>query len=199
MEKPLDTVEKIAWPLAILGFAAKWALVSAGNYLLLAGLGSLSVVYFLRSYWPGASAAQPQPGTAGQRRRLRSAEGHGGADFLDDYLRKITGISTAVILMGVLFKLMSWSSGATLLVVGVATMVLAICIAAFKQRLNWFALAIAALGGIMLYVPSETVVRQFHRDDPVLAEKMVYQIQHPSDRAAAADVQQYLQQKRAAR
>ncbi|AWM32682.1 GldL-related protein [Hymenobacter nivis] len=188
MKRQLDTVEKIAWPAALLGLAAKWALVPAGNYLLLLGLGTLGVVYFLQSYWPAAFAAGGEP-----------LDSSAPAPFLDDYLRKVTSISAAVMVIGILFKLMNWSNGNTMLVVGVATMALVVVIAAFRRRLNRFAVAIAALGGLALYVPSETLIRQFHRDDPGLVEKLVYQLHHPRDRAAAADVQQYLQQKRSPR
>ncbi|OGX90535.1 GldL-related protein [Hymenobacter coccineus] len=177
MEKQLDLVEKIAWPAALLGLAAKWALVPAGSYLLLLGLGALATVYFLRSYWPATSAAGEAPATA--------------ATFLDDYLRKVTGISAAVTLVGTLFKLLNWSSGNTMLVVGVATMALVVVLSAFRQYLSWFAVAIAAVGGLALYVPSETLIRQFHRNDPALVEKLVYQLHHPRDRAAADAVQRH--------
>ncbi|MDQ2795380.1 MAG: hypothetical protein M3Y12_15440 [Bacteroidota bacterium] len=181
-DKQLATAEKLAWPAALLGLAAKWALVPAGSYLLMLGLGPLSAVYFMRSYWQGASAADGEtPATT--------------ASFLDDYLRKVTGISAAVTLMGTLFKLMNWNSGNTMLVVGVATMALVVVMSAFRQRLSWFAVAIAAVGGLALYVPSETLIRQFHRDDPELVEKLVYQLHHPLDRAAAEAVQQHLRQK----
>ncbi|AMJ66280.1 GldL-related protein [Hymenobacter sp. PAMC 26628] len=184
MEKHLNTVEKIAWPVAVLGLAAKWALVPAGSYLLILALGALAAVYFLRSYWPAAAMA-----------------GGGGpsaaapASFLGDYLRKVTGISAAVTLVGTLFKLMNWGSGNTLLVVGVATMALVVVGSALSGRWSWLAVALAALGALALYVPSETMIQTFHRDDPGLVERLVYQLHHPRDRAAAEAVQQYLRQK----
>lgn len=184
MKKQLDAVEKIAWPAAFLGLAAKWALVGAGSYALVLGLGALATVYFMRSYWPGASVASGGAPTSAAP-----------ASFLDDYLRKVTGISAAVTLVGTLFKLMNWGNGNTLLVVGVATMALVVIGSAVAGRWSWLAVAIAALGGLALYVPSETLIRQFHRDDPELVEKLVYQLHHPRDRAAAEAVQQYLRQK----
>ncbi|TPG66442.1 GldL-related protein [Hymenobacter nivis] len=175
MEKQLNAVEKIAWPAALLGLAAKWALVPAGSYLLILGLGALAAVYLMRSYLLAAPAAGPSTTAA----------------FMDDYLRKVTGISAAVTLVGTLFKLMNWNSGNTMLVVGVATMALVVVLSAFRQRLSLFTMAIAAAGGLALYVPSETLIRQFHRNDPALVEKLVYQLHHPRDRAAAGAVQRH--------
>jgi hypothetical protein len=177
LEKQLNAVEKIAWPAALLGLAAKWALVPAGSYLLILGLGALAAVYFMRSYLLAAPAAGVAPATT--------------ATFLDDYLRKVTGISAAVTLMGTLFKLMNWDSGNTMLVVGVATMALVVVLSAFRQRLSWFTVAIAAVGGLALYVPSETLIRQFHRDDPALVEQLVDQLHRPHTRAAARAVRQH--------
>ena len=185
--------------MGLLGLAAKWALVPAGNYLLVPGLGALGVVYYLRSHWPAAFIAgsgmpvQPSPGARG--RSLRAGDPDKQSPFLNDYLREVRGISAAVTFIGILFKLMNWGNGNTMLMVGVVTMSVMVVISAFGQRLNRFAVAIAALGGLALYMPSETLIRQFRRDDPGLVEKLVYQLHHPRDRTAAADVQQYLQQK----
>ena len=44
------------------------------------------------------------------------------------------------------------------------------------------------LGALAWAVPTETMVRQFYRDDSVLVEKMIYQHQHPGDKAATAEV-----------
>ena len=153
-------------------------MVPAGNYLLVVGLGALGVVYYLRSHWPAAFTAGGEP-----------LDSSASAPFLDDYLRKGKGLSAAVTFIGILFKLMNWSNGNTILVVGVVTMSVVMVVSAFRQRLNRLAVAIAALGGLALYVPSETLIRQFHRDDPGLVEKLVYQLHHPRDRAAATDVQ----------
>jgi type IV secretory pathway TrbD component len=54
-------------------------------------------------------------------------------------------------------------------------------------------LIIAALGLFIWAVPTEPLVRTFYRDDPALVEKMIYQQQHPGDKAAAAEVQRLLQ------
>ena len=199
LEKQLDTIEKFAWPVALLGLAAKWALVPAGNYLLILGLGALGIVYYLQSHWPAAfvvgSGTPVQPGPGARGRSLRAGAPDEPSPFLDDYLRKGRGISAAVTFIGVLFKLMNWSNGNTMLVVGMVTMSVMVVVSAFRQRLNRFTVAIAALGGLALYMPSETLIRQFHRDDPGLVEKLVYQLHHPRDRTAAAGMQQYLQQK----
>lgn len=179
-EKTLAAVEKIAWLLAILGFAAKWNLLAAGNIMLILGLGALSSVYLLRAYQPAAPVENP-------------------SFLLDNLLPKYLGIGGAVVFMGVLFKLMTWNNGTALLLVGTITTTAVVLLTVFNQLFASRALAAAALGGLLLYVPAETLVRQFHHDDPVLVTKMIYQLNHPLDRAAAADVHQYLQQKRATR
>ncbi|MGI4883553.1 MAG: GldL-related protein [Janthinobacterium lividum] len=175
----LPVIEKVSWPLAILGLWAKWDLIKAGDAMLIIGLASLGTVYFLRAYAPAISGEEDS--------------------FLIGYMRKVSGISAGITLVGILFKLMSWNEGATLLVVGVVTMAIVVVIMVFSQRMNWLMVAIGALGGLALYVPSETLIRQFHRDDPALVEKLVYQLHHPRDRAAAADVQQYLRQEKTQR
>ncbi|WP_143069772.1 hypothetical protein [Hymenobacter actinosclerus] len=52
-----------------------------------------------------------------------------------------------------------------------------------------------AIGGIVLLTPVSSIIRWFHRDDTALAEKMVYQHEHPDDPAAAQAVRQHLQAK----
>jgi len=65
--------------------------------------------------------------------------------------------------------------------------------------MNLRALILGVIGGFMLFVSPKYLAQQFHRDDPVLVQKMIYQLDHPRDRAAAEDVRQYLKQKRAQR
>ena len=178
-EQTLATVEKIAWPLALLGFAAKWNLLAAGHSMLILGLSALSAIYLLRAYQP-AAAETP-------------------SFLLDNLLPKYLGIGGAVVFIGVLFKLMTWNNGTALLLVGTITLSVVVLIMVFNRLLTIRALVAAALGGLLLYVPAETLVRQFHHDDPVLVTKMIYQLNHPLDRSAAADVHQYLEQKRATR
>ena len=201
MKKLLAVVEWVAWAVAILGFVAKWNVMPGGSILLILGLATLSTIYFLQSYLPsyssfGNAASQTGPFGSSQSATLASAE----SSFLVDVLApKIIGLSAAITFIGMLFKLMSWNGSRIMLIVGVGTLLTIVVIMALNQRMDRRAVIIAALGGLSLYVSSDTLVQQFHHDDPVLVEKMIYQNHHPRDRAAAQDVREYLKQKRAQR
>ena len=198
-KKLLNTIEWVAWPVAILGLGAKWSLLSAGNILLIVGLTTLSTVYFLRAYAPTESTASEQlPSADSETVHNQSSSASTPSFVVDTLLPKYTGIGSAVVFIGVLFKLMNWN-GSAMMLIGVATMALVLIIMVFNRRMNARAVVVAALGGIVFYTSPEALVRQFHRDDPMLVQKMIYQIDHPRDRAAAQDVREYLKQKRAQR
>ena len=55
---------------------------------------------------------------------------------------------------------------------------------------------LAALGVLTLYIPAEKWIHQFHGNDPILVQKMIYQLDHPHDRAAAEAVRTYLNEQR---
>ena len=184
----LPKIEVAGWILSIAGFMAKWNLNSLGNLMLIIGLGSLADVCFLSAFRPEKmlnSSDNDLPNQDASKSFL-----------IDKLLPKIAWISGAVVLIGTLFRLMTWSGANIMLIVGTANVLIVIVLLAFNHRKNRHTLWIGAIGVIMLYIPDETWVRQFHRDDPVLVRKMVYQLEHPRDLAARDSVQQYLKQKR---
>ena len=195
----LPKLEVAGWIMAILGFAAKWALYNAGNIGLIVGLGTLSEVYFLSAFAPlrinDESSSNPYRADGAQFSPL-SAE---PSFLVDSLLPKIINISSSVLLIGILFNLLDWNGGGMMLIVGVGTLLPAVVILALNQRMNQRALVLTVLGGLLMYVSSDTLARQFHRDDPILVEKLIYRNHHPRDRAANEDVRLYLQQKRADR
>jgi|GEM_PF-1803056 len=194
----LPKVEALSWLAAILGFLAQWNQLGAGAFLLMLGLGTLSLVYFLRAYAP-ASHVRPDSAAYDPSAAYNDfPEPIERPSFLLDGLApKLTGISGAVVLLGILFKLLVWPGSRVMLLVGSATLLLVVVLSALRQRLNWRALLLTALGGLMLYVPSETLIRQFYRHDPALTEKMIYQLRHSRDRAAGEAVRQRVSPRRA--
>ncbi len=55
---------------------------------------------------------------------------------------------------------------------------------------------VAVLGGLMLSISSENLMRRLYRDDPQLVEAIVYQIYHPHDRAALTNYQKRMREYR---
>lgn len=94
-------------------------------------------------------------------------------------------ISCAVVLIGCLFKLMFWNGSETMLRVGMLLLTFFVLAWAVNQRVNRRALVVAVVGGLMLSISSENLMRQLYRDDPQLVKIIVYQIHHPHDRAAS--------------
>jgi hypothetical protein len=198
----LPKIEIISLLVAILGFAFKCGLVKGGDIMLLVGLSNLSIVYFLRAFAPLALITDEvnfptqSIGRNGIGFSPTSAE---PSFFLDILFPKVVNLNGAVVFMGVLFKLMNWRGGTEYLIVGVLGMLFVVLFSAFKQRINVRALTLGVISGIVLFVSPKFLIQQFHRDDSVLVEKMIYQLEHPRDRAAGEDVRQYLKQKRARR
>ena len=184
----LPKVEVAAWVLSIAGFIAKWNLISLGNPMLIVGLGSLAYVYLLSAFRL-ETILNPFDSSMPDYNAPRSF-------YIDALLPKNAWIGGAVVWVGTLFRLMAWSGANQMLIVGTGVVLIAVVIRALNQRMNRHALLVGVVGIIMLYVPAETWVRQFHNDDPVLVRKMVYQLEHPRDPAARDSVQQYLKQKR---
>lgn len=201
----LPIIEKVAWLLSALGLAAKYNLVSAGNFMLLIGLTSLGIVYFLSAYkpvsMPTATTDEPyfEPTSSQNQQSNFSSTPETPSFLVNSICPKLIGIGGAVVLIGTLFKLMIWNGSVNMLMVGTGTVLIAVLLMALNQRLDRRAVVLMVLGSIMLYVPSETLIHQFHSDDPVLVEKMIYQLHHPRDPAASQAVQQHLQQTRAVR
>ena len=198
MSKRGQVAEGVAWGETLLGLFLKWNLAIGGNILLLLGLSSLSLIYFMRAFLPAA-----QPALAAESDFSPSytspelAAPASKADFLEEtVLPKITGIASAIVFIGTSFKLLNLPGNWNLLVAGTGALLIVVLLLALRQPASRPAMVIGALGILMLLLPDELLIRQFHRDDPVLVDKMIYQLHHPQDPAASAAVRHYLQQKR---
>jgi hypothetical protein len=203
MRKALTVVEYLAWGIALTGFFLLWNQQAGGGILLIVGLGTLSIVYFLGAQLPVTQTAFGSA-TAASRNdgdfRAPIVAPEAQPSFLLDTLSpKIMGISGSVILIGTLFKLLNWNGWYMMLLVGTVVMLVQAVLLLIKQRTNARALILTAIGGAMLAVSPETLVRQFNGKDPVLVEKMIYQMQNPHDRAAAEDLRLYRMTKRSHR
>lgn len=193
----LPKLEPASWIVAIWGFIASWNQLVGGATFLIIGLANISIAYFLSAYKPstpattGGSYFEP---VSSQQQLANTLDKP--SFLLDSLAPKLVGISGAVVLVGTLFKLLFWNGSANMLMVGTGTIGLVVLLMTLNQRLDRRAVVLAAIGGVMLYFPSETLVRQFHRDDPELVELMVNQLHHPNDRAAARAVRIHIHQKR---
>ena len=86
---------------------------------------------------------------------------------------------------------MAWEHNTNILLLGEVCLLISILSLALKQRTNRQLLLLAALGGLTLYIPAKTWIYQFHGNDPILVQKMIYQLNHPGNRAEAKDVYNY--------
>ena len=186
-------IELIAAVAAIVGLAMKYALQSGGDLLLLLGMSILALIYFLRTsqpanFLPDASADAPR------NKQLPGLQ----PDAPDSLLLtqviapKLANLGASVICVATLFKLLSWNGSAIMLIVGVTTLGLSLLLLALARHLPLKYLLLFALGVAVWAVPAETLIRQFHRNDPVLTQLLLYRLHHPRDRAANEAVRQYL-------
>jgi hypothetical protein len=190
----LPKLELIYVIISAAGLVLFWNSVKGGNILCIVGLGGLATVSFLNAFSPYNSINTDE--TYFEPVTIQILAGNESSFFLDILAPKIAGIAGAVVLAGTLFKLMFWTGYSTMLLVGTGCLLIIVLAMAFNQRMNMRVFLLAMLGSLMLYIPAETLMRQLHSDDPKLVALMVYQIQHPHDRAAAEAVRIHVNQKR---
>lgn len=179
-DEVLPRVERLHWLVAGIGLVFRYLLLRGGSTLLMVGLGGLSTVYFLWAFAPETEESGP--------------------DLLVNYapvsespnsLRIFQYIASALTLVGILFKLLFWEDQAALLSIGVSVLLVTISLRWATGRLAQSSIVIiitGAFGLLTWLVPTEILVRQFYRDDPVLVEKTLFQHRHPDDKAATAEV-----------
>ncbi|MDO7846059.1 hypothetical protein Q5H92_06815 [Hymenobacter sp. M29] len=193
----LPKMEVIGWVVAIIGLAGKWWLLAGGSMMLIVGLSTLSVVYFLSTYAPARIKEEDALSEGHRKPSAPFAATSNAPSFLADLLLpKVINMSSAVLLIGMLFKLMSWNGSQMMLMVGESTLFTAVILLLLNQRMHVRALVLVVLGGLLMYISADDLVRQFHRNDPVLVEKMIYRNHHPRDRAAQEAVREHLRQQR---
>jgi hypothetical protein len=181
-DEVLPRVERLHWLAVGIGLVFRYLLLRGSSTLLMVGLGGLATVYFLWAFAPETEETGP--------------------DLLVNYspvsespnsLRIFQYIASALTLIGILFKLLFWKDQAALLSIGISVLLVTISLRWAAGRLAHSSIVIGSFGLLTWLVPTETLVRQFYRDDPALMEKMLFQHRHPDDKAAAAEVQRLLQ------
>ena len=193
----LPKVEKMHSLVTVLGVVLLWNHIKGGHILSMVGLCGLAVVYYLLPFKPLTFQDDINfPQQYFNRTENTLPVSSNQSFFLDTLAPKVMYISSAVILVGTLFKLMFWSGGETMLRAGVPLLIFFVLAWTLNQRVNRRALLVAVLGGLMLTVSSETLMRQLYRDDPQLVEAIVYQIHHPHDRAALEAYQKRMREYR---
>jgi hypothetical protein len=186
-EDVLPRVALIGWPLAVLGLIFRFMLLRGGSVLLMVGIGTLAYVYFLRAFEP-AKLDFDQPDF--DYEPVATSDSN---FMLNEVAPKMQGIAIAVTLIGTLFKLLFWKGAMSILLAGTVSLTIVLAIQLYADKMLREALLFAALGAIMLSIPTDDLVREIYRDDQALVEKMLYQQHHPHDRTAAQEVSRLLQ------
>ncbi|MDO7883925.1 hypothetical protein [Hymenobacter cheonanensis] len=181
----LPRTERLHWLVAATGLGFRYSLLRSGSILLMVGLSGLSVIYFLRAFEPVIEDVGPEFSTA-----------YSPVTESPELLRQFQYIASALTLLGILFKLLLWQGQAELLLVSVSTLLITISLKWATSQQACSILLIGSLGLLIWLVPTETLVRTFYRDDPALVEKMLFQHQHPGDKAATAEVLRLLNARR---
>jgi hypothetical protein len=187
----LPFVERISWPLAVLGFGLRSFQLSGGSILLMIGLANLAIVHHLGSFVPVSTTPQSPQSFAYEPVSAFPTE-----SFASLALSKIGGIASAVTLIGILFKLLFWNGSASMLLVGVLSLAAVAVIQLTSNKLSRRVIIIACLGTIVWVIPNDTFVQQFYRNDLELTEAMRYHLHHPKDRVVAEKVRQLLRTQR---
>ncbi len=191
----LPKLEKISLLVAITAIVLAWTHVGRFETILINGLATLAITSFLRAFEPRKSSDEMNSTEQHIERENALPVAGEQSFFLDLLPPKVMSISSAVVLLGILFKSMFWDGGEAMLRVGLPLLAFFVLIWATRGHINWRALIVAIFGGLMLFVSSETLIHQLYSYDPQLVELMVNQIHHPQDRAANEALRTYRHQK----
>jgi hypothetical protein len=178
----LPRVEWLAWLLASAGIVLAWFAVPRANVFLVLGFHTLAVVYFLDAFAPRAKAIANSTYYEEENTQNKSF-------LIERVVPQIQAQAMAFTSIGILFKLLFWAGANAFLLTGTLALGIVVAVQLYTNRLSRKVLLIASLGAIIAYIPSDELVRQFYRHDPVLTEKMLYHLHHPEDRAAAEEVE----------
>ena len=198
----LPRIEKISLLVTLVGLLLAWTHIGRFEVMLLIGLQTLAITFFLRAFKPRASIPNDELNFPSQYFNdtyapVESVEMPGG--WKDLIASKVINIACACVLVGTAFKAEFWNGADFQLMAGEIPLVISIVLLALQQHFERRAVLVAILGGLMLSVSSETLMRQLHSDDPQLVELMVNQLHNPHDRAANEALRTYIHQKRARR
>jgi hypothetical protein len=187
-DKVLPRVELINWLVVGAGLILRCCFLrSGGNTLLMVGLGGLAIVYFLRAFEPSATNVTADFTFTDATSTLPLGDG-----FTSLLARQLLAFGSALTFLGILFKLLFWTGSAVMLPAGIGLLLLVIAWQSSVGSLARQTVLIAGLGIIAWTIPTDALARYLFRDDPVLAEKLVFQHNHPHDQTAAQEVKQLM-------
>jgi hypothetical protein len=178
-------LEKILVVLAIIGLFIRVMMWQGGELFLTVALPSLAVLYLLAS-WSVFKHHQ---------------EGH------HLFLSMLSGITFSVVFIGILFKLMIWRGGNTLLIAGLSSMALSKILGlilenklvrelnSYFRRLFLRYYIIAAVGLIMWLTPYKFIVSVYHRDDPEYVRLFIRYFEEPDNMNYRAEFLQHRRKK----
>ncbi len=174
-------LEKVFIVFAVIGLFVRVMMWQGGELFLTVALPSLAVLYFLMSWSV-----------------LRHRE-HGQHLFLS----VMSGLSFSVIYIGILFKLMIWRGGNTLLISGLVMMIVFKMWGMILEKkkasmmgkyfktlfLRYYIKSTIAL--IILFIPYEYIVAIYHRDDPEYVRLFVRYFEDPKNLKHRAEFLQH--------
>jgi hypothetical protein len=182
----LPRVEWFAWLLASAGIALAYFSYPRANIFIFFGFSTLATVYFLDAFAPHTYLID----NSFYHQEITTQD---KSFLVDKVVPQVQAQAMAATLVGIQFKLLFWPGSHTLLLVGTALLAVVTAIQFYANCFSRKTLVIAALGAIAAYISSDELVRQFYRHDPALAEKIIYHLHHPEDKAAAKEIKRLQQ------
>jgi hypothetical protein len=178
-------LEKVFIILAVIGLFVRAMMWQGGELFLTVALPSLAVLYLLMS-WAVFKHHE---------------EGH------HLFLSILSGLTFSVVFIGILFKLMIWRGGNTLLVAGLSAMVISKILGlilenklvreldGYFKKLFLRYYIIAAVGTIMWLTPYKFIVSVYHRDDPEYVHLFIRYFEEPDNMKYRAEFLQHRRKK----
>jgi hypothetical protein len=184
----LPQVELINWLVLGAGLLLSCLLlVTGGNMLILVGLEGLAIIYFLRAFEPSKQEITVELNLDSPISKPLTSE-----VFITVLSRQMVAFGSAIIFLGIAFKIRFWEGAAIMLPVGIGLLLVAIAWQSSVGILTRQTVLIAGLGLFAWTFPTDTLVQLLFRDDPTLVKKLLFQQQHPQDQAAAKEAKQLI-------
>ena len=177
----LPRVEWFAWLLASAGVVLAYFSYPRANIFIFLGFSTLATIYFLDAFAPRTHLID----SFSYQEEITTQD---KSFLVDRVVPQLQAQAMVATLVGIQFKLLFRPGSHTLLFVGTAILAVVVAIQLYANRFPRKILVIAVLGALVAYLPSDELVRQFYRHDPVRTEKMLYQLHHPDNEVAAREV-----------
>lgn len=184
----LPNVERMGWLVTGAGLLLRCVFLQpGGNTLLMTGLGTLAIVYFLRAFEPSTTDVADE--FAFGNAPFAPAP---GAGFISKLARQALAFGSALTFIGTLSKLLFWGGAVFMLPAGISLLLLVIAWQSSVGSLARQTVLITGLGVITWTIPTDALARQLFRNDPTLVEKLIFQHNNPHDQAATKEVRRLM-------